>query len=134
MSRSLRIAVADDEPDMRRYFQKCLPRLGHQVVAIAANGRELVELCRAVEPDLVITDIRMPEQDGVAAAATIVRERPVPVIFVSAHGLPPEDDAKAIPSACHLAKPVTQGNLEAAIAGALHRFDEAQALAHDGTT
>ena len=46
MNRSLRIAVADDEPDMRDYFQQILPRLGHEVVAVAENGRELVEQCR----------------------------------------------------------------------------------------
>ena len=47
MNLSLRIAVADDEPDMRDYFKKSLLRLGHQVVAVAKNGRELVELCKA---------------------------------------------------------------------------------------
>jgi len=56
MTGPLRIVVADDEPDMRDYFQKGLPRLGHKVVGAAANGRELVELCRAQAPDLVITD------------------------------------------------------------------------------
>jgi CheY-like chemotaxis protein len=39
----LRIVVADDEPDMRDYFLKILPRIGHQVVAAAQNGRELVD-------------------------------------------------------------------------------------------
>ncbi len=58
MSEPLRIAVADDEPDMRDYFARILPRLGHQVVAQAHDGRELVEQCRAAQPDLVITDIR----------------------------------------------------------------------------
>src|SRR5260221_8306371 len=65
MNQSLRIAVADDEADMRDYFQVLLPRLGHSVVAVAQNGRELVEKCRAAEPDLVITDIKMPEIDGI---------------------------------------------------------------------
>ena len=41
-----------------------LPRLGHAVVAAAANGRELVELCREQKPDLIIADVRMPEMDG----------------------------------------------------------------------
>ena len=85
MNRPLRIAVADDEPDMRDYFQKSLPRLGHKVVAVAQTGRELVEQCRACRPDLVITDIKMPELDGIEAAIQIYRERPVPVILVSAY-------------------------------------------------
>ena len=43
---ALRIAVADDEPDMREYFERILPRLGHEVVSVAATGTELVEHCR----------------------------------------------------------------------------------------
>ena len=54
MKAGLRIAVADDEPDMREYFEKCLKRLGYQVVAVAENGRDLVEACRQTQPDLVI--------------------------------------------------------------------------------
>src|SRR3954471_10718118 len=53
MSRSLKIAVADDKLDMRDYFQRILPLLGHQVVAVAQNGRELVDLCAETPPDLV---------------------------------------------------------------------------------
>jgi AmiR/NasT family two-component response regulator len=55
MNRSLKIAVAADELNMRDYFQKILPLPGHRVVAVAANGRELVEQCRVSRPDLVIT-------------------------------------------------------------------------------
>src|ERR1700751_469959 len=84
MNRSLRIAVADDEPRMRDYFQKILSRLGHQVVAAAKTGWELVERCRALNPDLVITDINMPALDGIDAAMEIYREQAIPVILVSA--------------------------------------------------
>ena len=38
MNQPLRIAVADDEPDMRDYFTRILPLLGHQVVASAEDG------------------------------------------------------------------------------------------------
>ena len=63
---------------MRDYFRKILPRLGHQVVAAAQDGRELVEQCRATKPDLVITDIKMPDMDGIDAAAASTRKRPFP--------------------------------------------------------
>ena len=65
---ALRILVADDEPDMRDYFRKVLPRLGHTVVAAAETGAELIAQCRTHRPDLVITDIKMPELDGIDAA------------------------------------------------------------------
>src|SRR5262249_49191174 len=85
VSRSLRVAVADDEPDMLLYLRTTLPLLGHEVVAAARTGEELVERCRTAHPDLVITDIKMPGLDGIAAAAAIFRERPTPVILVSAY-------------------------------------------------
>src|SRR5437660_6878504 len=81
----LRIAVADDERDMRQFFQEVLTHLGHKVVANAETGRQLIEKCHAAPPDLIITDIRMPDMDGLEAASAVNRERPVPVIAVSAH-------------------------------------------------
>jgi AmiR/NasT family two-component response regulator len=129
MNQPLRVAVADDEADMRDYFQELLPRLGHSVVAVAQNGRELVEKCRAAEPDLVITDIKMPEVDGIDAAIQIYRERPVPVILVSAH-----HDAALIERAemdhimAYLVKPIKQSDLVPTIAIAMHRFEQFQAL------
>lgn len=129
MTASLRIAVADDEQDMRDYFRKCLTRLGHQVVAIAQNGRELVEQCRAQKPDLVITDIKMPELDGIDAATQIYRERPVPILLVSAHhdaGLIERAEADHVLG--YLVKPIRQADLEPAIALAVRRFEEIQNL------
>lgn len=58
MSKGLKIAVADDDRDMREYLDEILPRLGHEVVAVADTGRKLAEQCRAARPDLVITDIK----------------------------------------------------------------------------
>src|SRR5262245_7446369 len=88
MTRMLRIAVADDEPDVRDYFRVILPRLGHQVVAVAANGRQLVDLCREHSPDLIIADVRMPVMDGDIAIQEICKTSPVPFILISAHGKP----------------------------------------------
>lgn len=129
MTASLRIAIADDEPDMREYFQKLLPRLGHQVVAAAATGQELLAQCRATRPDLVITDIKMPDMDGIDAAGALYREHPVPVILVSAY-----HDAKLIERAednhilGYLVKPIKQSDLQPVIALAMRRFEQFQAL------
>jgi two-component system, response regulator PdtaR len=134
MSPSLRVVVADDEPDMRDYFQKALPRLGHQVVGAAQNGRELVELCRALRPDLVITDIKMPDLDGIDAAVQVYRERPVPVILVSAYhdaGLIQRAEADHILG--YLVKPIKQADLGPVIALALRRFEQFEALRREAS-
>jgi len=126
---SLRIAVADDEPDMREYFQKSLVRLGHKVVAVAQNGQQLVEQCRAQSPDLVITDIKMPDMDGIEAALLIYRERPVPVILVSAyHDAALIERAEADHILGYLVKPIKQADLEPVIGLAVRRFEQFQEL------
>jgi AmiR/NasT family two-component response regulator len=129
MTRSLRIAVADDELDMRDYFQKILPIHGHQVVAVAQTGRELVELCASTHPDLVITDIKMPDKDGIDAAAQIYRKAAIPVILVSAYHDPEFiRRAEADHIMAYLVKPIKQADLEPAIGIAMRRFEQFQAF------
>jgi response regulator NasT len=129
MKTPLRIAVADDEADMREYFEKILPRLGHHVVSVAETGRELVEHCRELRPDLVITDVRMPEMDGIEAASIVYRENPIPFILVSAY-LDQDliDRAEADHILAYLIKPIEQKDLAPAIAIAYRRFEQFQAL------
>src|SRR6476661_5829762 len=81
----LRIAVADDEPRMGQFYQECLTALGHEVVLVARTGAELVVGCDKTKPQLVITDIKMPDMDGLDAAEIIWRELAIPVILVSAY-------------------------------------------------
>lgn len=129
MNRSLRIAVADDEPDMQDYFRTMLPQLGHSVVAVAGTGRELVEQCRTARPDLVITDIKMPDMDGIDAARQLYRDGPVPVILVSAfHDPETIRRAEAEYILAYLIKPIKQADLVPAIAVATRQFEQFQAL------
>ncbi len=129
MSQALRIAVADDEQDMRDYFAKILPRLGHQVVAVAENGAELLRLCKSAHPDLVITDIKMPDMDGIDAAIKIYQEEPVPVILVSAYHDPALiQRAEADHVMGYLVKPIKQADLEPVIALAVRRFEQFRQL------
>jgi response regulator NasT len=135
MSHTLRIAVADDEPDMCDYFEGTLPSLGHQVVGVAKTGRELIELCRTKLPDLVITDIKMPGTDGIDAAIEITRARPIAIILLSAH-----HDAELLARAeadhimAYLIKPIKQADLEAAIVIAMRRFAQFQELSKEAAT
>jgi response regulator NasT len=129
MNRCLRIVVADDERNIYEYLQEVLPRLGHQVVGVAHTGRELVEQCRRLHPDLVITDIKMPDMDGLDAAAQIFQEGPSPVIVVTAyHDAELIERAEASQVQAYLVKPIKQAELQPAIAIAMRRFEEFQAL------
>jgi response regulator NasT len=123
----LRIAVADDERDMRQFLAEWLPEMGHQVVAVAETGQQLIEQCRSTCPDLVITDIKMPDMDGIDAVAELNRHREVPVVLVSAHH---ESELLRRSGAEHimayLVKPVKPADLQAAIHLAVLRFEQYQ--------
>ena len=116
MSRPLRIAVADDEPDIREYLERILPLSGHEVVVVAANGEELVDGCRDTRPDLVITDIQMPDMDGIAAIRIIRREQDVAVILLSGfHDREYIDRLQREHGAVFLVKPEKRPQIEEAL-------------------
>ncbi len=129
MTETLRIAVADDEPEVLEFMVLALTALGHEVVVKATTGRELVEQSRDTHPELVITDIKMPDMDGLEAAAQMRGEEPVPVILVSAHH-DPEFIERAIQNhvLAYLVKPIKKEALRPAISLVRQRFQEFQAL------
>ncbi|NLC52705.1 MAG: response regulator transcription factor [Firmicutes bacterium] len=61
----LKIIVVDDEELIRKGLVKVLSKTKFQVVGEAANGLEALELIRRHQPDVVITDVKMPQMDGV---------------------------------------------------------------------
>lgn len=61
-----RILIIDDQASIRKPLQAILERAGHEVVS-AANGSEAVRLWRQRPGDMVITDIHMPEKNGLEA-------------------------------------------------------------------
>ncbi len=78
-----RIVIAEDHPLFRSAIRQTLE--GHsdlEVVAEAANGRQALELCRSLRPELVLMDLRMPEMDGVAATHAIKREFPDTLVLI----------------------------------------------------
>jgi response regulator NasT len=132
MNSPLRIAVADDELFMRHYLQETLSLMGHEVVCLAETGRELVTLCRELKPDLVITDIQMPDMDGLDAAAQIYGDELIPVIVISAHHESEHiERAERKHVAGYLVKPIKQEDLAPAIAVVMSRFREFQALCRE---
>jgi two-component system response regulator AlgR len=116
----LRVLVVDDEAPARRrlrdLLEDCANALPITIVGEAANGREAIELLHAVSADLVLTDIRMPEMDGLELARHLLKltEPPV-VIFTTAfneHAL----QAFEVNAVDYLVKPVRVQRLLTALA------------------
>ncbi len=85
-STSARVLIADDNADMREYLARLLVGAGYRV-GTADDGREALAAIRAAPPDLVISDVMMPELDGLALVATLraePRTAAVPVLLLSA--------------------------------------------------
>lgn len=77
------ILVIDDQDTVRQLLSAALQMLGH-VVFTAHDGKEGLRLFADEKPDLVITDVQMPEMDGFEVLSTLRREHPaVPVILMS---------------------------------------------------
>ena len=86
-ARRVRIVIVDDHELARAGLRSILvdePNL--EVVGEATNGAEAQQLCRRLQPDLVLTDMRMPDLDGLALTRAIKRDHPTTsVIIVTMH-------------------------------------------------
>jgi CheY-like chemotaxis protein len=81
-----KILVFDDEPSILLMIKKMLEKAGHEV-DIALNGREGMELFEKNKPDLLITDIIMPEKEGLETILELRKKYPeLKIIAISGGG------------------------------------------------
>ena len=106
----LRVMVVDDESPARRRLREllddCSASLPIAVVGEAANGREALDMMQSAPPDLVLTDINMPDMDGIELARHLLKlPHPPVVVFTTAfheHAL----EAFEVNAVDYLVKPV----------------------------
>jgi len=118
IKKKLKVLIADDVQETRRNTRLMLATIDNvEVVAIAANGVQAVQLAKEHHPDIVLLDINMPEMDGLTAYREIVKIHPeTGCIIISA-----EKDTTTLRNAIsigvqdYLIKPFTVDELETAI-------------------
>ena len=90
------VLVVDDEPTLRKLMQLVLEREGFRVLT-ARDGAHGLQMFRAHSPAVVVTDIMMPEEDGIGAMLQMRRERrDVKIIAISGGGKVVKSDYLAI--------------------------------------
>jgi len=119
------ILVIDDDASVREVVSQMLRMEGHEV-AIAENGREAIDLIGRRRFDLVITDLIMPEKEGIETISEIRRgDQDIPILAISGGGrLGPADyleTARYIGADATLAKPFARQELIATIESLLTR-------------
>jgi CheY-like chemotaxis protein/anti-sigma regulatory factor (Ser/Thr protein kinase) len=80
------VLVAEDSRTQAAQIQRLLEKAGH-VAVMAVNGREALELIRQTQPDVVITDLEMPEMNGLELVDAVHAEFPkIPIVLATAVG------------------------------------------------
>lgn len=116
----MKVLIVDDEPLARNRLRYLLGRV-EGCIALehdAGNGREALELCHRLEPDIVLMDIRMPAMDGLEAAHYLGQmENPPAIIFCTAYDDHAIDAFKA-QAVGYLLKPIRLEDLQQVLSGA----------------
>lgn len=115
MDSKYRMILVDDEDEVRgRIISKINPESGFEVVGIAGNGYDAIELIETVKPHVVLTDIRMPFINGIELAKIIRRDFPTTkVAFISGYDeFDYAREAIELNVVSYLMKPVTSNDIE----------------------
>jgi DNA-binding NarL/FixJ family response regulator len=136
-SASAQLLLVDDEPGLREAVQAYLEDSGFKV-DVASNANQGWELVQQKLPDLVITDVMMPQVDGYQFLKRL-REDPrfkaLPVVFLTARGMT-TDRIQGYQAGCdaYLSKPFDPDELVAIVQNLLLRREASKALGGDGET
>jgi YesN/AraC family two-component response regulator len=127
LKKKLRILIADDVQETRRNTRLMVSTIDHlEVVAIASNGQQAIEMTREHQPDILLMDINMPLVDGLTAIRQILKFAPnTGCIIISAERNPNAfREAMSLGVREYLIKPFTVDELEAAVERVYKRMDE----------
>lgn len=81
----MKLLIVDDSGIIRKRIQRYLGEMGLEVVGLAANGKEALEMFRRTRPEVVTMDITMPVMDGITCIQEMIRLNPeVRILVISA--------------------------------------------------
>ncbi len=84
----VRILIAEDNELVALTLEEQILSLGFAVAGVARNGKEAIQMCEQLTPDVVLMDMQMPEMAGDVAAKQITQRCPRPIIMLTAFSDP----------------------------------------------
>lgn len=97
MDKFPKVAIVDDEPNVRKLISRILQSQGNYSLVEASNGKDAIEMILRERPNLILLDLMMPDLDGFSVMDTLQSKpetREIPIIVITAKELTPAEKSK----------------------------------------
>jgi response regulator NasT len=135
-SPQLKLVVVEDDETVRLWVKDTLEKqFGHKVIGEAATGNDMVRTVLALEPDVIVFDIHLPQQTGLSALRQIYQEKIIAAVAITA-----DRDQELVRQALEehvlafLVKPIEAHQLGAGVLVAWARFEELRELTNENAS
>ncbi|WP_366293203.1 response regulator transcription factor [Paenibacillus sp. AN1007] len=127
MNSKRKVLIIEDEHDISRILRDYLTKNGYEA-AVAATGEDGLQIMELIQPDYIILDIMLPDQDGIDVCREIRRRNNIPILILSARG---SDTDKVLGLGFgaddYMTKPFSLSELIARIHAHFRRYDSLNA-------
>jgi response regulator NasT len=122
-----RVVIAEDQGVTQLQLRRILRAEGFDVVGMAANGREAIDIVLRTMPDLVLMDVQMPVMSGLDASRHILDQFQVCIVMLTAYTEAEHlQEAREIGTYGYVIKPVTAASLIPQLTAALASYEQGQ--------
>ena len=125
MLRNSRVLVVEDDRTIGILIKAQLERMGCITVGETGDGLNAIEMTRALRPDVVLMDVKLPGLSGIQAARRIREQCPTPVVLITGYETPElVEQASEAGVGGYLVKPINAKDLERVLMIAMARFED----------
>ena len=125
MLRNSRVLVVEDDRSVGILIEAQLEQIGCVTVGKTGDGLTAIEMTRALRPDVVLMDVKLPGLSGIQAARRIGEECPTPVVLITGYETPElVEQASQAGVGGYLIKPINAKDLERVLMIAIARFED----------
>ena len=123
--KDIRVLIVEDEHLISEMIKELLNHTGYTVAGEASDGVEAISLAKTTQPNVILMDIQMPKMDGIEAAKQIFKNKPTPIVALTAYESKEIlDKASKAGMGAYLVKPPDINEIERAITIAIARFKD----------